>query len=70
MLLPLSSSSRNINLSSFDCLDGETWIGISKQHGSLLHEPDGAYIGEVLKNMQMVTDVTETLVKRVINGRI
>ncbi|THG02063.1 hypothetical protein TEA_012646 [Camellia sinensis var. sinensis] len=63
--LPLSGSSRNIDLSSFDCPDGETWIGISKQHGSL-DEPDGAYIGEVLKNVQMVTDVMETLVKRVI----
>ncbi|KAI8023354.1 hypothetical protein LOK49_LG03G01688 [Camellia lanceoleosa] len=63
--LLLSGSSRNIDLSSFDCPDGEMWIGISKQHGSL-DEPDGAYIGEVLKNVQMVTDVMETLVKRVI----
>ncbi|PPR97312.1 hypothetical protein GOBAR_AA23339 [Gossypium barbadense] len=62
---PLSSWSRSVDLSSFDCLDDETWIGISRQQGSL-DEKDGAYIGELIKSVQMVTDVMEVLVKRVI----
>ncbi|KAH7519936.1 hypothetical protein FEM48_Zijuj08G0090300 [Ziziphus jujuba var. spinosa] len=62
---PLSSWSRNVDLSSFDSTDEEAWIGISKQHGSL-DEKDVAYVGEVLKSVQMVTDVMEVLVKRVI----
>ncbi|KAL6993447.1 hypothetical protein U1Q18_011565 [Sarracenia purpurea var. burkii] len=63
--VPVGSWSRNIDLSSFDNPDEETWIRISNQHGSL-DEQDGTYIGEVLKNVQMVTDVMESLVKRVI----
>ncbi|CBI17387.3 unnamed protein product, partial [Vitis vinifera] len=35
------------------------------RHGSF-DEQDGAYIGEILKSVQMVADVMETLVKRVI----
>ncbi|PPD82001.1 hypothetical protein GOBAR_DD21084 [Gossypium barbadense] len=62
---PLSSWSRSVDLSSFDCLDDEMWIGISRQQGSL-DEKDGAYIGELIKSVQMVTDVMEVLVKRVI----
>ncbi|XP_058179798.1 putative WEB family protein At1g65010, chloroplastic isoform X2 [Rhododendron vialii] len=63
--VPFSSWSKNIDISSFDNPDEESWIGISLQRGSL-DEQDGAYIGEVLKNVQMVTDVMETLVKRVL----
>ncbi|KAK9284599.1 hypothetical protein L1049_023775 [Liquidambar formosana] len=62
---PLSGWSTNVDLSSFDSPDEESWIGISNHHGSF-DEQDGAYIGEILKSVQMVTDVMETLVKRVI----
>lgn len=62
---PLSGWSRNIDLSSFDGPDEETWLGISRQH-VLLDEQDAAYTGELLKSVQMVTDVMEALVKRVI----
>lgn len=62
---PLSSWSKNADLSSFDSLDDESWLEIRKRHGSF-DEQDGAYIGEILKSVQMVADVMETLVKRVI----
>lgn len=62
---PLSGWSRNVDLSSFDSPDEETWIEISKRHGSL-DEQDVTYIGEILKSVQIVTDVMEILVKRVI----
>ncbi|KAK8685768.1 hypothetical protein V6N13_124802 [Hibiscus sabdariffa] len=63
---PLSGWSRSADLSSsFDCLDEETWLGISGQQSSLA-EQDGAYIGELIKSVQMITDVMEILVKRVI----
>ncbi|GLT39236.1 hypothetical protein SLA2020_134410 [Shorea laevis] len=63
--MPLSSWSRSVDLSSFDSPDEETLMGISRDQGSL-DEQDGAYIGELLKSVQMVTDVMEVLVKRVI----
>ena len=62
---PLSGWSRNIDLSSFDGQDEETWLGISRQHVPQ-NEQDAAYTGELLKSVQMVTDVMEALVKRVI----
>ncbi|EXC35372.1 hypothetical protein L484_026697 [Morus notabilis] len=62
---PLSAWSKNVDLSSFDGPDEEIWIEIKKQHGSL-DEQDVAYIGEILKSVQMVTDVMEVLVKRVL----
>ncbi|KAL4361373.1 hypothetical protein GQ457_04G021060 [Hibiscus cannabinus] len=63
---PLSGWSRSADLSSsFNCLDEETWLGISGQQGSL-DEQDGAYIGELIESVQMITDVMEILVKRVI----
>ncbi|XVF07186.1 hypothetical protein REPUB_Repub06bG0116900 [Reevesia pubescens] len=46
-------------------MDEETWIGISRQQGSL-DEQDGAYIGELINSVQMVMDVMEVLVERVI----
>ncbi|KAL3838959.1 hypothetical protein ACJIZ3_023550 [Penstemon smallii] len=63
--VPLSGWSRNVDVSSFDCLDEETLTTLSSQEGSL-DEQDGVYITELLKSVQMVTDVMETLVKRVI----
>lgn len=62
---PLSGWSRNVDLSSFDSSDVETWIDISNNSGAL-DEQDGHYIGEILKSVQMVTDVMESLVKRII----
>ncbi|KAJ8771068.1 hypothetical protein K2173_023393 [Erythroxylum novogranatense] len=62
---PLSSWSRNVDLSSFDSSDEEAWIRLTKEHGSY-DEPDEAYIGELLKSVQMVADVMEALVKRVV----
>ncbi|CAJ1930438.1 unnamed protein product [Sphenostylis stenocarpa] len=63
--IPLSGWSSNVDLSSFDDTDEESWIGISHQHGSL-DEQDAAYIGEILKSVQMIADVMEALVKRVL----
>lgn len=62
---PLSGWSRNVDLSSFDSPDEDSSSGIGKQHDTL-DEQDAAYIGELLKSVQMVTDVMEGLVKRVI----
>ncbi|XP_014510071.1 uncharacterized protein LOC106769105 isoform X1 [Vigna radiata var. radiata] len=61
--IPLSGWSRNVDLSSFDDPDEESWIGINRQLGSL-EEQDAVYIGEILKSVQMVADVMEALVKR------
>ncbi|XP_042508658.1 uncharacterized protein LOC122084464 [Macadamia integrifolia] len=63
--MPLSEWSKDVDLSSFDCADEETWTIISNRQGSI-DEHDGAYIGEILKSIRMVTDVMEALVKRVI----
>ncbi|KAL3621832.1 hypothetical protein CASFOL_034318 [Castilleja foliolosa] len=63
--VPLSGWARNVDISSFDSVDEETWTALSGQEGSL-DEQDGVYISELLKSVQMVTDVMETLVKRVI----
>ncbi|CAL5197508.1 unnamed protein product [Lathyrus oleraceus] len=64
--IPLSGWSRNVDLSSFDGKDEEeSWIGISRHQGSL-DEQDAVYIGEMLNSVQMVTDVMEALVKRVL----
>ncbi|XP_021907967.1 uncharacterized protein LOC110822227 isoform X2 [Carica papaya] len=62
---PLSAWSKSVDLSSFDSQDEDAWIGIDKQRGPL-DEHDGAYLGEILRSVQMVTDVMEVLVKRVI----
>ncbi|KAK7309351.1 hypothetical protein RJT34_06005 [Clitoria ternatea] len=62
---PLSSWSGNVDLSSFDDAGEESWIQISHQHDSL-DEQDAAYISEMLKSVQMVSDVMEALVKRVL----
>ncbi|CAK7334307.1 unnamed protein product [Dovyalis caffra] len=61
---PLSSWSKNVDLSSFSP-DEETCIRLRKLRGSH-DEQDEAYIGELLESVQMVSDVMEGLVKRVI----
>ncbi|CAA2966748.1 Hypothetical predicted protein [Olea europaea subsp. europaea] len=63
--VPLSVSSRNVELSSFDSLDVETWTALGSHHGSL-DEDDVVYINESFKSVHMVGDVMESLVKRVI----
>ncbi|XP_057415696.1 uncharacterized protein LOC130710436 [Lotus japonicus] len=63
--IPLSGWSKNVDLTSFDGPDDESWIGISCQRG-FLDEQDAVYIGEILKSVQMVSDVMEALVKRVL----
>ncbi|KAE9596575.1 hypothetical protein Lal_00007356 [Lupinus albus] len=63
--VPLSGWSRNVDLSLFDDTDEESPIRISHQHGSL-DEQDAAYISETLKSVQVVADVMEALVKRVL----
>ncbi|CAM8884511.1 unnamed protein product [Rhodiola kirilowii] len=62
---PLSGWSRSLDLSSFDGPNEETWIGINSHQGCI-DEQDGEYIGEVFSSVQMVSDVMEALVKRVI----
>lgn len=62
---PLSGWMRNVDISSLDSADEETWTALRSQDG-LLDEQDGVYISELLKSVKMVTDVMETLVKRVI----
>lgn len=62
---PLSGWSKSVDLSLFDSLDEETWMRISKDRGSV-DEEDGLYLGDLLKSVQMVSDVMEVLVKRVI----
>ncbi|KAI3986014.1 hypothetical protein MKX01_039096 [Papaver californicum] len=59
----LSGWSKNVNLSSSDNLEECMKININ---GNCSFEHDGAYIGEILKSVQMVTDVMEVLVKRVL----
>ncbi|XP_054775749.1 uncharacterized protein LOC129284335 [Prosopis cineraria] len=63
--IPLSGWSRNVDVSSFDSPEEESWIVMNRQHGSV-DERDAAYVGEILKSVQMVADVMETLVKRVL----
>ncbi|KAK7406812.1 hypothetical protein VNO78_08445 [Psophocarpus tetragonolobus] len=63
--IPLSGWCSNVDLSSFDDTDEESWMRISHQHGCL-DEQDAAYIGEILNSVQMVADVMEALVKRVL----
>lgn len=63
--VPLSGWSRNVDISSFDNTDEETWTALSNQEGCL-DEQDGVYANELLKSVQMVVDVMEGLVKRVL----
>ncbi|KAJ6420227.1 hypothetical protein OIU84_030189 [Salix udensis] len=61
---PMPNWSRDVDLSSFGP-DEESCLILRKQQGSY-DEQDEAYIGELLKSVQMVSDVMEGLVKRVI----
>nr|AAR06858.1 putative calcium-dependent protein kinase CPK1 adapter protein 2 [Mesembryanthemum crystallinum] len=63
--IPLSSWSKSIDLSSFDGPDDATCIGTSGQD-SLIDKKDGAYVGDLLNSVHMVTNVMESLVKRAI----
>ncbi|KAK2974582.1 hypothetical protein RJ640_016923 [Escallonia rubra] len=63
--LPLSVWSRDVDLPSAHSLEVDTWTRISNQRG-VLDEQDGTYISEMLKSVQVVTDVMESLVKRVL----
>jgi chromosome segregation ATPase len=59
------TSCGNTDLPSFDTTCEETLIGICKQKGSL-GKQDRAYIDELFKSVQVVADVMENLVKRVL----
>lgn len=63
--IPLSSWTRDVDLSSFNDADDELWIRLSSKHGQL-DEQDGSYMSELLRSVQLVTDVMESLVKRII----
>uniref|UniRef100_A0A1D1XY25 Kinesin-like protein KIF3C n=1 Tax=Anthurium amnicola TaxID=1678845 RepID=A0A1D1XY25_9ARAE len=62
---PLCDWSKNIDLSSFENSNEETLL-LNNNRLGLLDTNDGPYISEVLKSVQLVTDVMESLVKRVI----
>ncbi|XP_068640100.1 uncharacterized protein [Aristolochia californica] len=62
---PLSDWSKDIDLSPFESVDGETWLGISNKIVSF-DEHDEAYVSQTLKSVLLVTAVMEALVKRVI----
>uniref|UniRef100_A0A0V0I6V7 Putative A-kinase anchor protein 9-like n=1 Tax=Solanum chacoense TaxID=4108 RepID=A0A0V0I6V7_SOLCH len=63
--IPLSSWTRDVDFSSFDDADDELWIRLSSKHGQL-DEQDGSYMSELLRSVHLVTDVMESLVKRII----
>ncbi|KAI3843708.1 hypothetical protein MKW98_013644 [Papaver atlanticum] len=63
---PLSGWSKDVSLSSLDNVDEDECMKININGSCSFDELDGAYIGEILKSVQMVTDVMEVLVKRVI----
>lgn len=62
---PMSNWSGNVKLSNFDSREVETLIAINSQQG-ILDEQDGSYMEEILNSVQTVTDVMESLVKRVL----
>ncbi|CAN4116759.1 unnamed protein product [Withania somnifera] len=63
--VPLSSWSRDIDLLSFEDADDETLVRLTNTQDSF-DEQDGSYTSELLRSVQMVTDVMENLFKRVI----
>ncbi|CAL1394612.1 unnamed protein product [Linum trigynum] len=64
--VPLSSWSNDVDLSSLDITDvEESLCRLSIRQGNC-DEKDEAYIREMVKSIEMVTGVMETLVKRVI----
>lgn len=62
--IPLSWA-RDVDLSSVDSPDEVALMGTSRSHGSL-DEEDGAYLGELLNSVQMITRVMEALVRRAV----
>ncbi|KAF4363189.1 hypothetical protein F8388_020759 [Cannabis sativa] len=62
---PLSDWSKDVDASSFNCLDDETCTEIGQLHGSL-DVQDEAYISDMLKSVKMVAKVMEYLVERVL----
>ncbi|KAG1360917.1 putative cilia- and flagella-associated protein 57 [Cocos nucifera] len=67
--IPLSGWSKDIDLSSFESSDEEMHLAGSIDLGSV-DANDRAYIGYILKSVHVVTDVMESLVKRVIMAEI
>ena len=63
--IPLSDWSKDVDLSSHESSEEESLLANSANF-SLLDANDGAYIGEILKSVHMVSDVMESLMKRVI----
>lgn len=63
--IPLSSWSKNTDILSFDGPGDEANTGTSEQSG-LVCDKDGAYMCDLLNSVHMVTNVMETLVKRVL----
>ncbi|XP_010679871.2 uncharacterized protein LOC104895142 [Beta vulgaris subsp. vulgaris] len=63
--IPLSSWSKNIYLPSSDSSRDGTDTGTSDQSG-VIHDKDGAYVCDLLNSAHTVTNVMETLVKRVL----
>ncbi|KAK6798007.1 hypothetical protein RDI58_005709 [Solanum bulbocastanum] len=63
--IPLSSWTRDVDLSTFDDADDELWIRLLSKHGQI-DEQDGSYMSKLLRSVQLVTDVMESLVKRII----
>ncbi|KAJ6807625.1 uncharacterized protein M6B38_171545 [Iris pallida] len=64
--IPLSDWSKDVDLSTFESSDEANLMANSLKVGAALDANDGAYIGEILKSVHMVSDVMETLLKRVI----
>ncbi|ERM95060.1 hypothetical protein AMTRI_Chr07g30460 [Amborella trichopoda] len=58
---PLTEWSKGINLSHYEGFGEENWL----KEGSL-GEHDGEYVAQIMKSVMLVTDVMESLVKRVI----
>lgn len=56
---PMSNWSKNIDYSNHECSVAETWTDI-------VNQKDEVYIREVVKSVQTITDVMESLLKRVI----
>ncbi|ONK80300.1 uncharacterized protein A4U43_C01F16090 [Asparagus officinalis] len=63
--VPLSDWSKDVDLSLHESTDEELLLANNADVG-LLGANDGAYIGEILKSIHMISDVMESLVKRVI----
>lgn len=63
--IPFSDWSKDVNFSSQESSDEETLFASSLVLGSI-DENDEAYVSEIIKSVHMVSDVMESLVKRVI----